>query len=100
MAMVKPREVATSEAKPKDSVWGRRQGASRRNDRLRIFLDHIQAVNAYQFVAFAADFGPNVVSLVFCNANDEASRTTILAADLVKLAMIVAVEIIVDSRPE
>src|SRR5262245_49680329 len=100
MPIVKPGEVAISEAQPQHFVRPSGQRASGRNQCFRIFLDHLQTVNAYQFVTAATDFSPNIVSGVFCNADDEMSRATELAVDSLKFATIVAIQVIVDSRPE
>ena len=100
MTIVKPGEVAISEAEPQHSVRAGGQRASGRNDRFRIFLDYLQTVNVYQFMTAAADFRPNIVSGIFCNADDEMSRATELAVDSLKFAAIVAIQIVVDSTPD
>src|SRR5262245_28256312 len=65
-----------------------------------MLLYHLQAVNAYQCMTSATDFGPDVVSGVFCDTDDEASGATGLAADSRKCAVIVAVQVVVESTPE
>src|SRR5262245_44575104 len=48
----------------------------------------------------ATDLGPDVVSGVFCDTDDETSRATGVAADSPKCAAIVTVQVVVDSTPE
>ncbi len=48
----------------------------------------------------AADFRPDIVSRIFRNADDETGRITGLAADFLKFAAIVALEVVVDSTPD
>src|SRR5215467_12360014 len=99
-AIVKTGEVSISEPEPQHAVWASSQRASGRDDRFWILLNYPQTVNTNQFVTAATDLGPNIVSGVFRNADNKMSRATFSIVNSVKVAVIVAIQVIVEATPE